>query len=295
MSVSARPFRSALYMPGANARAIEKAKSLHADALIFDLEDAVAPDAKEKSRVRVRNAVGSRSYGRRYVMARANGLDTLWGEDDIAAIAPAGPDGLVIPKVESAAMVADAVRQLEAGGAPAETTLWCMIETPRGIQNINAIAAASDRLGGLIMGTSDLTKDLAARHTQDRLPMLFALSACLIAARANGLVALDGVHLDLADDAGFRCQCQQGAELGFDGKTLIHPKTLATANAVFGPTDDDVGHARRVIEAHRNAETEGKGVVLLDGKLIENLHVENAQRIVALAEAVRELEDATID
>ncbi len=292
MAVTDRPFRSVLYMPGANARALEKAKTLPADALIFDLEDAVAPDAKEESRLRVRDAVASRSYGRRYVMARANGLDTPWGADDVAALAPAGPDGLVLPKVETAAMVTDAVARMDASGAPSTTLLWCMIETPKGVQNINAIAAASDRLGGLIMGTSDLTKELTARHTEDRLPMRFSLSACMIAARANGLVALDGVHLDLNDDAGFRRQCEQGAILGFDGKTLIHPKTLAAANEIFGPSADDIDYSRQVIAAHQAAEAEGKGIVLLDGKLIENLHVENAHRIVAKADAIAQLEAA---
>lgn len=288
MHVTDRPFRSVLYMPGANERAMEKAKTLPADAIILDLEDAVAPAAKEESRARVRDAVAAGGYGARYVMVRANGLDTEWGADDIAAVVPAGPDGIVIPKVESAAMAADAVGRIGDAGGADSILLWCMLETPKGVLDVASIAAAPG-LGGLIMGTSDLTKDLGARHTGDRLPMLHSLSACLLAARANGLVALDGVHLDLADEEGFRRQCRQGAELGFDGKTLIHPKTLAAANEIFGPSGDEVEHARKVIEAHREAEAEGKGIAVLDGKLVENLHVEQARRTVARAEAIREL------
>lgn len=288
MPITDRPFRSVLYMPGANERALEKAKSLPADALILDLEDAVAPAAKEESRARVRDAVAAGGYGARYVMVRVNGPDTEWGPADIDAVAPAGPDGIVLPKVESAATVADARKRIKAAGGADSILLWCMVETPKGVLDVASIAAAPG-LGGLVMGTSDLAKDLGAAHTDDRLPMLHALSACLLAARANGLVALDGVHLDLDDDEGFRRQCRQGAALGFDGKTLIHPKTLAAANEVFGPSDEDVAHARRVIEAHRAAEAEGKGIAVLDGRLVENLHVEQARRLVARADAIREL------
>ncbi len=291
MRISERPFRSVLYMPGANARALEKAKTLPADALILDLEDAVAPSAKEESRERVRDAVKQGGYAPRYVMVRVNGFDTEWGVGDIAEITPAGPGGIVIPKVESAKMIEDVRVQVGKAGGSSDILLWCMLETPRGILEVAEIAAVPG-IGGLIMGTSDLTKDLSAEHTEDRSPMLYSLSICLLAARANGLVALDGVHLDLGDDKGFREQCRQGRELGFDGKTLIHPKTLSPANEIFGPSGGEVKHARQIIEAHAEAEAAGKGVTLLDGKLIENLHVEIARRTVAKAEAIEELAGA---
>jgi citrate lyase subunit beta/citryl-CoA lyase len=215
-----------------------------------------------------------------------NALNTPWGYDDLAAAARSGADAVLLPKTEGSESVRMSVAVLEAAGAPPGLAVWCMIETPRAVSNAAEIAAAHPRLAGFVMGTSDLANDLRARHTRERLPLLGGLSLCLLAARAQGLAILDGVHLDLADDAGFAAACRQGVELGFDGKTLIHPKTIEAANTAFSPTAAEVDFARRVIEAHATAVHEGKGVVVLDGRLIENLHVQNARRVVGLAEAI---------
>jgi citrate lyase subunit beta/citryl-CoA lyase len=286
MSDAARPRRSVLYMPGSNPRALEKGREIPADALILDLEDAVAPDAKETARRQVAEAVRAGGYGHRELAIRVNGLDTPWGADDLQAAATAGAQAVLLPKVENAQMVQEAERRLRQAGAPESLALWCMMETPLGILNAREIAGASPRLGCLVMGTSDLVKDLRASHTALRLPVLTSLSLCVLAARAFGLAVLDGVHLDLNDDAGFRAACVQGRELGFDGKTLIHPKTVPVANEIFAPSESEVAQARRIIAAHAEAAAAGKGVVLLEGKLIENLHVEMARRTMTLAEAV---------
>ena len=286
-----RPRRSILYMPGANARALEKAKTLAADGFIFDLEDAVAPDAKETARRQVRDAVDAGGYGARERVVRVNGLDTPWGADDIAAFASADIDAVLLPKVEGPTMVEQVVKLLAAHDAPETLSIWCMIETPMGVLRAEATAAAwKSRIGALVMGTSDLATDLHCLHTPDRAPFLYSLSQCVLVARAYGLAALDGVHLDLSDDAGFALSCRQWRELGFDGKTLIHPKTIAAANAAFGPSAETLIWSRRVIEAHDSATAEGKGVVLLDGQLIENLHVAEARRIVALSDHIDRVE-----
>jgi citrate lyase subunit beta / citryl-CoA lyase len=290
MPATSRPRRSVLYMPGSNSRALEKARTLAADALIFDLEDAVAPDAKAKARETVAAAAAQGGYGKRETLLRVNALASPWGYEDLQAAARMKIDGVVLPKVESADGVRQADSVLVAAGAPSTLALWCMMETPRGMLHAEAIASASPRLGGLIMGTSDLAKDLNAAHTRERLPMLTALGLCLLAARAYGLAILDGVHLDLDDAEGFAASCRQGRELGFDGKTLIHPKTIAAANEAFAPSAAEVEWSRRIIAAHGEAEAAGKGVVLVDGKLIENLHVESARRLVALAEQIAALE-----
>jgi citrate lyase subunit beta / citryl-CoA lyase len=276
-----------LFMPGSNARAMEKARTLPADAVVLDLEDAVAPDAKATARIHVIEAV-RHGYGRREVMVRVNGHGTPWGRDDLAAVATAAPDAVVLPKVERPETVAWAVQTLEEHGAPPTLAVWCMLETPRGILNAPAIAAAP-RVAALVMGTSDLTKDLHARHTPEREPLLTSLGLCVLAARAAGIVALDGVHLDLADEVGFARVCRQAADLGFDGKTLIHPGQIATANVAFAPSEADVEWARRVIAAHDDAVAQDRGVVVLDGRLIENLHVDDARRVIALAKAIAEL------
>ncbi len=286
MSENARPRRSVLYMPGSNARALEKGRALPADALILDLEDAVAPDSKVMARHQVVDAVKAGGYGHRELVIRVNGLDSPWGAEDLHAVATSGADAVLLPKVESEEMVAEAEAKLAEAGAPQGMPIWCMMETPLGILNAKEVAASSPHVTCLVMGTSDLVKELTAAHTQMRLPVLASLSVCLLAARAYGLAILDGVHLDLADDEGFRLACEQGKELGFDGKTLIHPKTLAVANDVFSPSQSEVSQARRIIEAFSAASAEGKGVVVLDGKLIENLHVETAKRTVALADAI---------
>lgn len=286
MSTKHHPRRSVLYMPGSNARALEKGRSLDADGLILDLEDAVAPDAKEQARNQVVEAIRAGGYGHREILLRVNGLSTPWGYDDLVAAAQSGTDAVLLPKVDSADMVRQAEGILVASGAPDSLQLWCMMETPRGILRAEEIADSSPRLGGFVMGTSDLAKDLHAAHTPLRLPMIPSLGICLLAARAAGIAILDGVYLDLSDEEGFAASCKQGAELGFDGKTLIHPKQLAPANEAFAPTEAEVELSRRIIQAHAEAEAEGKGVIVVDGKLIENLHVENAKRLVALAEAI---------
>ncbi len=273
-------------MPGSNARALEKGKGLPADALILDLEDAVAPDAKSTAREQVVAATREGGYGYRELLIRTNPLSSPWGYEDLRAAAKSGADAVLLPKVESASMVHEALAVLDSAGAPTDLAVWCMMETPRGILRAEEIADSSSRLGGLVMGTSDLTKDLHARHTPDRLPMLPSLGICLLAARAAGVAIIDGVFLDLGDADGFAASCVQGVELGFDGKTLIHPKQLSPANEAFAPSTEEVAWSRKIIGAFEEATAEGKGVVLVDGKLIENLHVENAQRLVALADAI---------
>ncbi|MEX0923571.1 MAG: CoA ester lyase [Rhodovibrionaceae bacterium] len=290
MSTTARPRRSLLYMPGSNARALEKGRSLAADALILDLEDAVAPDAKDEARRQIVAALAEGGYGKREMIVRVNGLETDWGMADLKAAAGSGADAVLLPKVETARMIETAEKILEDAGAPAEQSIMCMMETPRGILNAQEIAEASEKVSCLVMGTSDLVKDLQAAHTAERLPVLTSLGLCILAARANGLAIVDGVHLDLQDDEGFAAACRQGLELGFDGKTLIHPKTIDKANEIFAPSKEDVEQSQRIIEAHREATAAGQGVVLLDGKLIENLHVENAERLVRLSEMIGELE-----
>ena len=284
-----RPRRSVLYMPGANARAMEKARDLPADALIFDLEDAVAPAEKETARRQVIETLQKGGYGKRELVVRVNGLMTPWGEADVAEMATAGAHALLIPKVENKQIINGVEGRMLTAQAPDAMSIWCMIETPKGVMRAEEIASASPRLGALVMGTSDLAKDLHCLHTPSRGPFMTSLSWCILAARANGLSILDGVHLDLADDDGFAESCRQGREMGFDGKTLIHPKTIAAANAAFAPDDAEVQWSRRVIAAHEEAENAGKGVVLLDGQLIENLHVEEARRIVGLADRIAEM------
>jgi citrate lyase subunit beta / citryl-CoA lyase len=285
-TAAARPRRSLLFMPGANARAMQKAKELSADGLIFDLEDAVAPDMKERARSMVAAALGQEDYGRRERVVRVNGLDTEWGKGDLDIASAMKLDAVLLPKVESAAQVRDSVAVFERAGALSEVAIWCMIETPKGVLVAAEIAAAHPRVAALVMGTSDLSKDLQVRDMPDRVPLMMSLQLVLLAARAHGLVALDGVHLDLADEAGFAALCAQGRALGFDGKTLIHPKQIAPANAAFAPSIDEVAQARKIIAAHETALAEGKGIVVVDGRLVENLHVAAAQRTLALAEAI---------
>jgi citrate lyase subunit beta / citryl-CoA lyase len=281
-----RPRRSVLFVPGDNPRALAKARDLPADAVIFDLEDAVAPAAKEAARALAAEALRAGGYSGRELIVRINALDGPWGEAHLAVAAGLPIDALLLPKVESAAQVARAAALLDECGSPARLALWCMLETPRGILAAPAIAAASPRVAALVAGTSDLTKDLHASTTPDRAPLATALGLLLLAARAHGLLALDGVHLDLADDEGFASACKQGRALGFDGKTLIHPKQIEAANAAFAPSAADVAWSRRVVAAHTEAEVRGAGLALLDGRLIEKLHVEEAQRILAIAEAI---------
>ena len=289
MSDALRPRRSVLYMPGANERALEKAKGIPADALILDLEDAVAPDAKADARSRVCAAVRSGEYGAKELAIRINGLGTEWHEADLAAAADAGPDGIVVPKVNSAAEVARLVDALDAAGAPARTKLWAMLETPVAILHAEEIATASARLTVLIMGTNDLAKELHAEHVPGRAPLQFGLQACLTAARLADKVILDGVYNDIKDDDGFRAECVQGRQFGFDGKTLIHPSQVEPCNEVFAPSEAEIASSQEIIAAFEEAQAEGRGVVTVNGRMIENLHVDNARRILAVADAIAAL------
>jgi citrate lyase subunit beta/citryl-CoA lyase len=286
------PRRSVLYVPGSNARALEKARTLAADAVILDLEDAVAPDAKREARNLVCAAVREGGFGEREVVIRVNGLNTPWGYADLVAASTAGADALLLPKTENVESVRQSEMVMAATDAPDDLAIWCMMETPRAVLNAEAIAGASPRVRCFVMGTSDLTKDLHALHTRDRLPMMTALGLCLLAARAFSLSILDGVHLDLEDVAGFEKACEQGRELGFDGKTLIHPRTIEPANRIFAPSPEEIDWSRRIILAHAEAAKQGKGIVVVDGKLIENLHVLNARRVVELADAIAAKERA---
>lgn len=281
--MTTRPRRSVLYMPGSNQRALEKARTLPADSLVLDLEDSVGPEKKVAARDQVMAAVSAGGYGYREIIIRANSLDSEWGEDDIRAIALSGADGLCLPKVENQAQVEAAINLLNDAGAPASMQVWVMIETPLGVTNIQQIASASARITVIAMGTTDLSKEL---RVTDRIGLLYSLSQCVLAARAYNKEILDGVYLDLHNDQGFTDTCVQGKHLGFDGKTLIHPKQLAAANEVFGPSANDIERAENMIAAWKLAEAEGKGVVVVDGKLVEAMHIDEARRHLARAEKI---------
>jgi citrate lyase subunit beta/citryl-CoA lyase len=282
-----RPRRSVLYMPGANERALEKAKGIDADALILDLEDAVSPDAKVEARQRVCAAVTSGEYGHRELAIRVNGIGTEWHDADIAAAAGAGPDAVLVPKVNSAAEVLQLVSALDAANAPEHTKLWAMIETPIALLHAEEICAAHDRLTVIVMGTNDVVNETYGLHVPGRNPLvLTALSISLLAARAAGKVILDGVYNDVKDADGFDAEARQGREMGFDGKTLIHPSQVEPANAMFGPSDEEVEHAQQMIATFDEAKAAGKGVVTFNGRMVEELHVRDAQRILAIAEAI---------
>jgi citrate lyase subunit beta/citryl-CoA lyase len=285
-----RPRRSVLYMPGANERALEKAKTIPADALILDLEDAVAPDAKADARARVCAAAASGDYGHKEVAIRANGLDTPWHADDLRAIAEAGPAAVLVPKINSAADVAAVERALEAGGAPAHTRIWAMLETPIAVLHAEEIATSSERLAVLVLGTNDLAKELHAEHVPGRQPLVFGLSQCLLAARTAGKVILDGVYNDIKDPDGFLAECVQGRQLGFDGKTLIHPTQVEPCNDTFAPGELELTHARGLILAFEEAQADGRGVATYEGRMIENMHVDNARRAIAMAQAIAQLQ-----
>lgn len=285
MQTTDRPRRSVLYMPGSKARALEKAKTLPADTLILDLEDAVTPSEKPSARQMVVDAVQAGGYGHRELVIRINGLDTEWGADDLVAAATSGADAVLVPKVESAAMLADVSERLRAAGAPEDLPIWAMMETPLGMLNAAEIAA-SPRLACMVMGTNDLVKELGAAHTDMRLPVVTALGLCMLAARAHGLVILDGVYNTYRDEDGLRASCLQGKEMGFDGKTLIHPLQLSVTNEVFAPSADEVALAERYVEAFAEAEAAGAGVAVVDGRIVENLHVETARRMLSQAAAI---------
>lgn len=289
--MDSRPYRSVLYIPGSKERALEKAQGLAADAIIFDLEDAVAPDEKANARELLAATLARLDYGPRGKLVRINGFDTEWGEKDLDVIALARPEAILLPKVNSAADIEALARKLDARAETAQTTIWAMMETPLGILNAQAIAAAP-RMAGFVMGTNDLAKELNCRFRADRLPMQMALQTCLMAARAAGIVAVDGVYNAFKDEDGLRAECEQGRDLGFDGKTLIHPAQLEIANQVFAPDAAALDLARRQIAAFDAAIAEGQAVAVVDGKIVENLHIVTARSVLARAEAIEHLQKA---
>ncbi len=284
-----RPRRSVLYMPGSNARALEKARELSCDAVIFDLEDAVAPDAKAKARELIVAALQKGGFGRREVLVRINGLDTGWWQDDLA-VAAAGPDAVLVPKVSTPEQLREVAKHLVGVKAETRVRLWAMMETPLAMLNARDIAAAAldpeTRLSGFVMGTNDLAKDTRARILPGRAPMLPWLMNCVAAARAYGLDILDGVYNDIADTQGFAAECTQARDLGFDGKTLIHPQQIAPCNAAFSPSEDEVTWSRKIIAAFELPENKGKGVIQVDGRMVEILHADMARRTVAIADVI---------
>ena len=282
---TSRPRRSVLYMPGANTRALEKAKSLPADSLILDLEDAVAPDAKAQARENIRAALVT-GFGHREAVVRINGLNTQWGLDDLRAFADTKADAILLPKVESASQIREVASLLKQFNPASTMKIWAMIETPLAIFKLPEIASSHPMLEALVLGTSDLVKDLHARHTPSRVETQTALSLSVLAARAHQLCVLDGVHLSLDDEDGLRQSCIQGRDMGFDGKTLIHPSQIALANQIFGPSLEEIDEARQRITAYEAAISSGAGIAVLNGKLVEELHIQDAKRILALANAI---------
>jgi citrate lyase subunit beta/citryl-CoA lyase len=288
--VSLRPRRSVLYMPGSNARALEKAKTIPVDALILDLEDAVAPDAKAVAREQVIAAVKAGGFGRREVAIRVNGANTPWGKEDLIAAAQAGPDAILLPKVSTPGDITLTAKAIRDAGAPEHTRLWAMMETPTAILNADSIVRTAldpaSRLAVLVMGTNDIAKETRARLTPGRPSMLAYLSICVAAARAHGVDIVDGVYNDFSDDEGFRAECEQGRDLGMDGKTLIHPKQVEICNEVFAPAEFEVVFARKIIATFDLPENLSKGALQIEGKMVERLHADMARRTVAIAEAI---------
>ncbi|KAK8790055.1 hypothetical protein WA158_006835 [Blastocystis sp. Blastoise] len=283
--VAYRPRRSVLYMPGSNQRALEKSKTLNADGYIFDLEDACAPSKKVDARHLVCQKVKEGGFGFRELIIRCNGLDTKWGEEDIREASLSGADAIALPKVESYDTIDEVVNIMDKVGAPKTMGIWSLIETPRGILNAENICS-HPRNTVIVMGTSDLSKDLCLENDPSRYNMVYSLQKCIVAAKAYRKCILDGVYLDLSDSEGFEKQCIQGKSFGFDGKTLIHPKTIEACNKVFTPTPEQVDHSRKIIDAFEQANKEGKGVVVVDGKLIENLHIEKAKMILDIHNSI---------
>lgn len=281
--------RSVLFMPGSNARALEKAKTINADTLVFDLEDAVTPAAKAEARELVAAALASGAYGHRELVVRINGLDTDWWRDDLAAVGGAGAAAILLPKVEDVSVLHKVSEEMVWHSTDTDCAYWVMLETPRGFLRAEEIATSHDRLTTLVVGTNDLTKDLRARHVPGREPVIHALSHALLVARAYGLTILDGVYSDFKDGAGFQAECKQARDMGFDGKTLIHPSQVEAANAAFAPSDTELDQARRMIAAFDAAKAEGKGVAVLDGRMIEELHVAEARRMVHVTSVINDL------
>ena len=292
MAERERPRRSVLYMPGSNARAMEKARTIAADALIFDLEDAVAPSAKAEARSAVSAALSAGGYGKRERIVRVNGLDTDWGRDDVAAAASMKADAILFPKISSGRDLTAAAEEMEAAGAPENIAVWAMMETPASMLNAAEIAAAHPRLACFVLGTNDLAKELGAAHTPERLPLLVPVSLCLLAARAHGLACIDGVYNAFRDAEGFRAACIQGRAMGFDGKTLIHPSQVGPCNEVFAPSGEELELARRQVAAFAEAEAAGQAVAVVDGRIVESLHVVAARRTLAADRLIREVSEA---
>lgn len=286
MKDALRPRRSMLYMPGSNARAIEKGRSLPADAIIFDIEDAVAVDAKALARNQIRAAIAAGGYGTKELLVRINGLGSEWFDADVAAIADSGADGVLLPKVEDPETVRQVEERLVAAGARKDLSIWCMMETPLGILRSADIAGASPRVAGMIMGTNDLALDLRCKQTADGAAFVTSFSLCILAARAHGIAIIDAVYNDLSDDAGFEESCRRGRILGFDGKSLIHPKTIDAANRLYGPSAEEVAWATKIVDAFEAARAEGRGVIAVDGKMVEDLHVREAQRLLAMSKSL---------
>ncbi|WP_417589280.1 HpcH/HpaI aldolase/citrate lyase family protein [Pararhodobacter oceanensis] len=289
--MDSRPFRSVLYIPGSKERALDKARSLACDAIIFDLEDAVAIEEKANARELLAKTLAEADYGPRARLVRINGFESDWAELDLQVIAQARPEAILLPKVNSAADIEDLAARLDAMPQMAETKIWAMMETPQGILNAGEIAAAP-RMAGFVMGTNDLAKELGCRARADRLPMQYALQTCLMAARAAGIVAIDGVYNAFKDGEGLRAECEQGRDLGFDGKTLIHPAQLAIANEIFAPDAEAIDLAQRQIAAFDAATAQGQGVAVVDGKIVENLHIVTARQVLSRAEAIKALQGA---
>jgi len=287
-----RPFRSVLYMPGSNPRALEKAKTLPADALILDLEDAVAPDAKAAARGLIAEAITGGGLTPRYVLARINALETAWAPDDIAALSTCSPDAILVPKVDGPADIHAALALMDRHAALHHCEVWAMMETPLAILNAAAIATASPRVGGFVLGTNDLIKDMRAFHDPARLAVSSALTSCVLAARAAGIAVVDGVFNAIKDTDGLQAECDQGRIMGFDGKSLIHPAQIEAANTTFGPSDEELDEARLFVSAFDKAMADGKAVAVVKGRIVENLHVENAKRLLRMAESISELNAA---
>jgi citrate lyase subunit beta / citryl-CoA lyase len=290
-----RPRRSVLYMPGANDRALEKSRSLPADALILDLEDSVAPDAKVEARDKVVSIVKEGGYGRREVVIRPNALETVWGTADILAAASAAPDAILVPKVQHPGDIISAAKILKSVNAPEKTKLWAMMETPHAILHAAQIAAVGadpeNRLVCLVMGTNDLLKESRARALHDRFAVVPWLAMAVVAARGYNLDIIDGVYNDFKDEPGFRNECEHGRTLGMDGKTLIHPSQVGPCNEIFSPSDEEVQWSKKIIRAFDETENVNKGVITVDGKMVERLHLVQAKRTVAIANSVKEIED----
>ena len=293
MSTSLRPRRSVLYMPGSNQRALEKAKTLPADCIIFDLEDSVAPEEKEAARAQVVSALQAGGYGARELIVRTNGFSTPWGRDDLIAAIGAGADGILVPKVSCVEDIAQATSAMDDEGAPAAMALWAMIETPLAILNVKEIARTVNepgaRLAIWVLGTNDLAKETGAHLTADRLPMLSWLCICVAAARAYGLGVIDGVYNDFRNLEGLKNECEQGKSLGFDGKTLIHPGQIEPCNDIFSPGAEEIEAAEKIIAAFDLPENRDKGVITLNGTMVERLHADMARRQVAIWQAIQRL------